>query len=134
MEIAFRGTKGNNCLSPIFLQVIKKLTDTLMKEKQGLVFEKTGFVFQEKSNHFHSLTITVRKSFDALTFFRNALNKNCFRGWILLIETMQTGRKKVILKITESVYQDGSYNLDFLTICRYQDSIPMNHTSSKSVS
>ena len=105
IKIALRGTKWNNRHSPKILQVIRKSTDTLMKEMQPLVFEESRVVFQEKPDHLQLLAISVQVR-DAMTFSGKVILERCSADENLLFETLIPEIEKVVLKRFESVYQD----------------------------
>ena len=94
----------NNRHSPKILQVIRKSTDTLMKEMQPLVFEESRVVFQEKPDHLQLLAISVQVR-DAMTFSGKVILERCSADENLLFETL-IPEIEVVLKRFESVYQD----------------------------
>ena len=51
IKLALPGTKRNNWHYRMFLQVMKKLTDTLKWKAATVFWKKNRFVFQEKSDH-----------------------------------------------------------------------------------
>ena len=80
-------------------QTTRKSTGTLMKEMKPLVFEKSRFAFQVKSDHFHFFGYIGPKNCKAMTLSRN-----------IVIEEWSADRQKKI----KSVCQDGSYKFSII--------------------
>ena len=92
MKLKLLGTKRNNRHFSMFLQVVKKSTDTLTIEKQRLIFEKGRLVVQEKSEHSQPLATSVCKVCDAMTFSWNVIIErfSADGSWFIEIMTAET--------------------------------------------
>ena len=75
MEFALPWTEHNNWNYYMLLQVLRKLTDILMNQKQGLVIEKSRFVYEKESDHYQLLALSLHKVCNAMTFYRKVTSE-----------------------------------------------------------
>ena len=80
-----------------------------MKKMQLLVFEIIKFVFQEKSDVFGILAISVHKFFNQRTFAKIKNIGQHFAERKMFIATMTKTVKKTLLDVIETIYRDKSY-------------------------
>ena len=113
INFALRGTWRNNWHCCFFVQVLKKSTDNLMNDMQPLVLVKGSF-FQEKSDQFQFLAISIHQVRDARRFSWSFIIEQGCAGRNLLIETMIGEIEEVVLKKIEYFYRGDSYK-DALT-------------------
>ena len=73
-----------------------------MNEKQGLVIEKSRFVYEEKSDHYQLLALSLHKVCNVMTFYKKVTSEQYSADRKMLIETMIAQIVKVCLSRFES--------------------------------
>ena len=97
----------------MFLQVMKKLTDTLMNEMLPRALKKKHTFYLEKSNHFPILALSFHELCDAMTFSTDLIFEHCSPVKNVLTDTMMTENDTVVLDGIKFVYRDDSYKFAF---------------------